>query len=54
MIINGKEYPFESPTHRMVGNERIELTQEQANQIALDWAFEYDKQQDEAQAPLNE
>ena len=54
MIVNGKEYPFEPPTHRMVGNERIELTQHEAKQIVLEWAVEYDKQQDEIQPSLNE
>lgn len=47
MTINGKEYPFEQPTHRMVGGQRIDLTQSEIDEILDQWATEYDKQQEE-------
>lgn len=45
MIVNGKEYPFDLPTHRIVGKERVDLTEEEIEEIVQEWAVEYDKQQ---------
>lgn len=47
MIVNGKEYPFDPPTHRMVGSQRVDLTEEEINEIVQQWAVEFDKQQEE-------
>lgn len=47
MTINGKEYPFEPPTHKQVGHESIELTPEEIEDIVHAWAIEYDKQQEQ-------
>lgn len=41
--INGKQYPFEAPTHRQVGHEQIELTPTEIEEILIEWATEYDK-----------
>ena len=49
MIVNGKEYPFDPPTHRMVGSVRVDLTQEEIETIVQEWAVEYDKQQTESE-----
>jgi hypothetical protein len=46
MTINGKEYPFDAPTHRMVGTQRVDLTQEEIELIVQEWADEFDKQQE--------
>jgi hypothetical protein len=52
MIVNGKEYPFDPPTHRMVGAVRVDLTQEEIETIVQEWAVEYDKQQQETNQNL--
>ena len=52
MIVNGKEYPFDPPTHRMVGAVRVDLTEEEINEIVQQWAVEYDKQQEETNQTL--
>ncbi len=49
MIVNGKEYPFDPPTHRMIGAERVDLTPEEIETIVQEWAVEYDKQQTESE-----
>jgi hypothetical protein len=45
MIVNGKEYPFDPPTHRMIGAERVDLNEQEIEEIIQQWAAEYDKQQ---------
>jgi hypothetical protein len=45
MIVNGKEYPFDSPTHRMIGADRVDLKDQEIEEIVKEWAVEYDKQQ---------
>lgn len=52
MIINGKEYPFDPPTHRMIGAVRVDLTESEINEIVQEWAVEYDKQQEETNQTL--
>jgi hypothetical protein len=52
MIVNGKEYPFDPPTHRMVGSVRVDLTPEEIETIVQEWAVEYDKQQQETNQTL--
>jgi hypothetical protein len=43
ITINGKQYPFEAPTHRQVGNEEIKLTEAEIKEILIQWAAEFDK-----------
>lgn len=52
MIVNGKEYPFDPPTHRMVGAVRVDLTEAEINEIVQQWAVEFDKQQEETNQTL--
>jgi hypothetical protein len=42
MIVNGKEYPFEAPTNKIVMGETIPLTESEINEIVLEWAANYD------------
>ena len=52
MTINGKEYPFDPPTHGMVGNVRVDLTESEIEEIVQQWAVEFDKQQEEPNETL--
>lgn len=42
-IINGKEYPFDPPTHGMVGDKEVMLTEDEVEALLQEWAIEYDK-----------
>lgn len=47
VVCNGITYPFELPTHRVVGNERVDLSEEEVSCIVEEWIIEYDRVQAE-------
>lgn len=41
VVYNEVVYPFEPPTHRMVGTERVDLNDEEKNEIVNEWILEF-------------
>lgn len=49
VVIDGVEYPFGPPTHRMNGHVRVDLSEDEVSEILAEWVFEYNRIQSEIQ-----